>query len=147
MIEPGEVPPTLPGAPTKLFHRFPFVLVDRCESVAAGASRSVRLVSIDDAMFEGGSSETYGRALLVEAMAQTAALFAEEADRTRSGMLVGMKRVRLTRAPRPGEMLRVEARLVQKFGDLLRIEGRVSHSEEQLAEGEMLISLAGGAEL
>ena len=147
MIEPGEVRPMLPDAQAKLFHRFPFVLFDRCEAVAPGASRSVRLVSIDDAMFEGGSSETYGRTLLVEAMAQTAALFAEETGRARSGMLVGMKRVRLTRAPRPGELLRVEARLVQKFGELLRIEGRVSHLGEQLAEGEMLISLAGGAEL
>ena len=132
--------------PPRLFHRFPFVLFDRCEETGAGASRSSRLVSIDDALLEGAESETLGRSLLVEAMAQTAALFAEEGRRASSGLLVGVKRVLLLRAPRPGERLLVEAKLVQRFGDLVRIEGRVSGAGEDLASGEILISLAGGAE-
>jgi 3-hydroxymyristoyl/3-hydroxydecanoyl-(acyl carrier protein) dehydratase len=127
----------------KLFHRFPFVLIDRSEAAEPGRSRSSRAVSNDDAMFEGAESETYGRALLIEAMAQAAALFAEEERREHSGFLAGMKHVRLARAPRPGERLTVETRLVQRFGELVRIEGRVTHAGELLADGEILISLAG----
>lgn len=130
---------------SKLFHRFPFVLFDRCESAERSASRAVRLVSIDDALLEGAASPALARTLLVEAMAQTAALFAEQEPRPRSGMLVGLKRVRFGSAPEPGDRLLVEASLVQKFGDLLRVEGRVTRSGETLAEGEILISLAGGA--
>jgi len=57
-----------------------------------------------------------------------------------------MKRVVLHRAPRVGERLRIEASLVQRFGALVRIAGRVSSDGEELASGEILISLAGGAE-
>jgi len=134
------------AAHEKLFHRFPFVLFDRCEVIEASSSKATRLISIDEALLEGGSSETFGRSLLVEAMAQTAALFAEEGRSASSGIIVGVKRVLLLRALRPGERLLVEAKLVQRFGDLVRIEGRVSGAGEDLASGEILISLAGGAE-
>lgn len=135
-----------PGPHLRLFHRFPFVMFDRCERIEEGTSVSARLISIDDALLEGGGSETFAQSLLVETMAQTAALFAETDGRSRSGMLVGLKRIRFGPIPKPGDVLRVEAKLVQKFGELLRIEGRVSRSGEALAEGEILISLAGGAE-
>jgi len=120
-------------------------MFDRSEDVKESSSASSRLVSIDDALFEGGESDTFGRILLVEAMAQTAALFAEGVGRRRSGMLVGLRRVHFHGTPRPGERLVVETSLMQKFGDLVRVEGRVSRSGEPLADGEILISLVGGA--
>src|SRR5438093_5496292 len=98
----------------KLFHRFPFVLFDRAIATEPGASRAVRLVSIDDFLHEGAGGTTFAQSLLVEAMAQTAALFAEESGRTQSGMLVGLNRVRFGRTPRPGDRLLVEASFVQK---------------------------------
>jgi 3-hydroxymyristoyl/3-hydroxydecanoyl-(acyl carrier protein) dehydratase len=126
---------------TKLFHRFPFVLFDRALATEPGASQSARLLSVDDSLHEGAAGTTFAQSLLVEAMAQTAALFAEEAGRKRSGMLVGLNRVRFGRAPRPGDRLIVEARFVQKFGDIIRVAGRVTESGEMLAEGDILISL------
>jgi 3-hydroxymyristoyl/3-hydroxydecanoyl-(acyl carrier protein) dehydratase len=133
-------------SPPKLLHRFPFVLFDRGAEDGTSASSSSRLVSIDDSLHEGRAGTTFGQVLLVEAMAQTAALFAEKEGRKKSGMLVGLSRIRFGRNPRPGDRLVVEASLVQKFGDLVRVAGRVSESGERLAEGEILISLAGGAE-
>ena len=114
-----------PPPPSKLFHRFPFVLFDRAEAIAPGAARAVRQASFDEALEEGRPGTTMGQTLLIEAMAQTAVLFADDADRRTSGMLVGLKRVRFGRPPRPGDRLSVEARFVQQFGGLLRIEGRV----------------------
>jgi len=78
-----------PAAENRLFHRFPFVLFDRAEEAGSGSSRAVRLISVDDALLEGGSGETLGRMLMVEAMAQTAATFAEEEGRQRSGCWLG----------------------------------------------------------
>ena len=130
----------------KLFHRFPFVLVDRAVAREPGASRAARLVSLDDSLNEGAVGTTFAQSLLIEAMAQAAALFAEESGRKRSGMLVGLNRVRFGRAPCPGDRLLVEASFTQKFGDLVRVEARVTESGEALVEGEILISLAGGAE-
>lgn len=144
-----------PG-PSKLFHRFPFVLTDRGLDTKVDGASACRLLSIDDALGEGALSSTAGQSLLLEAMAQTAAYFAEDAGRTQSGMLVGLTRVQFGRPPRTGERLLVEARLVQKFGDLVRVAARVTVTSGQvepstppleplLAEGEILISLAGGA--
>ena len=132
-------------ASAKLFHRFPFVLFDRGHALAADASASTRVLSFDESLLEGGAGTSFAQVLLLEAMAQTAALFAEQGGRSRSGMLVGLRRVRFGRPPRAGDRLLVEARFMQKFGDLVRVAGRVSESGEALAEGEILISLAGGA--
>jgi 3-hydroxyacyl-[acyl-carrier-protein] dehydratase len=132
--------------PSKLFHRFPFVLFDRGTQIEPGASRAERVLSLDDALQEGHAGATFGQSLMVEAMAQTAALFADQEGRQHSGMLVGLRRIRFGRPPRPGDRLSIEARFVQRFGALVRIEGRVMESGECLAEGEILISTAGGAE-
>ena len=101
------------------------MLFDREEAVAPGAARAVRQASVDDALEEGRPGTTMGQTLLIEAMAQTAVLFADDAEKKTSGMLVGLKRVRFGRPPRPGDRLSVEARFVQQFGGLLRIHGRV----------------------
>jgi 3-hydroxymyristoyl/3-hydroxydecanoyl-(acyl carrier protein) dehydratase len=138
--------PMNPAPHEKLFHRFPFVMFDRCDRIEEGASAATRLLSIDDALLEGGVGGTFTQALLVEAMAQTAALFAESSGRSRSGMLVGLKRVSFGAMPRAGDRLEVRAALVQKFGDLLRVQGSVHREGEVIAEGEILISLAGGLE-
>ena len=136
-----------PDPHAKLFHRFPFVLFDACETIEAGRSIARRLVSLDDALLEGAPAGPFSQMLLVEAMAQTAALFAESGGRRQSGMLVGLKRITFGRPPVAGDRLLVEARCVQKFGALVRVEGRVTESGELLAEGEILISLAGGLEI
>jgi len=134
-----------PEASTRLFHRFPFVLVDRPQEVRQGASTALRLLSLDDALHEGLAGTTYSQSLLVEAMAQAAALFAEEADRRRSGMLVGFRDVKFGRPPRVGDRLEASASFVQRFGDLVRVAGRVTASGETLAEGEILLSLGDAA--
>jgi 3-hydroxyacyl-[acyl-carrier-protein] dehydratase len=126
---------------SKIFHRFPFVMVDCGEEVAPGAAVSRRLISIDDALHEGICGTTYAQSLLIEAMAQAAALFAGEGERRESGMLVGFRDVRFGRAPRVGDRLEVESRFVQRYGDIVRVAGRVSATGEMLAEGEILLSL------
>lgn len=127
---------------SRLFHRFPFVLVDRPVDVRPGASASLRLLSIDDALNEGGAGTTFSQSLLIEAMAQAAALFKDEGEPHESGMLVGFRDVKFGRPPRIGDRLEVQASFVQRFGDLVRIAGRVTESGEMLAEGEILLSLS-----
>jgi 3-hydroxymyristoyl/3-hydroxydecanoyl-(acyl carrier protein) dehydratase len=134
-------------AHARLFHRFPFVLFDHAGEAGDGASTARRVLSIDDALLEGGSCPTLTQSLLVEAMAQTAAIFAEPGGARRSGMLVGLKRIRFGAVPAPGDQLVVSARLTQRFGDLLRIEGRVTRGEETVSEGEILISLGAAMEV
>ena len=131
---------------TKLFHRFPFVLVDLPVEVRPGASATLRLASIDDALHEGALGTTYAQSLLIEAMAQAAALFAEEGERPESGMLVGLRGVTFGRPPRVGDRLEVSASFVHRFGHIVRVAGRVCGSGETLAEGEILLSLGGAPE-
>jgi 3-hydroxymyristoyl/3-hydroxydecanoyl-(acyl carrier protein) dehydratase len=101
-------------------------------------------MTIDEALLEGHAGASFVQNLLVEAMAQTAALFAEQSSPSESGLLAGLSRIRFGRAPRTGDSLMVEARLMQRFGDLMRVGGRVTEAGECLAEGEILISLSGG---
>jgi hypothetical protein len=128
--------------PTRLFHRFPFVLIDRPVEVRPGASSALRLHSLDDALHEGLAGTTYAQSLLIEAMAQAAALF------RRGGGAAGLRHA----GGLPGRLFRASASNRRSARGLLalraavsaimvRVAGRVTASGETLAEGEILLSL------
>ena len=143
-VSARDWPSMSPSFPERPIHRFPFVLFDRPGQAGPDGATAIRLASIDDALHEGHAGTTFAQSLLVEAMAQSATLFAREDGGGSCGMLVGLSNIRFGRVPRPGERLVVEARLAQKFGGLIRIGARVSVGAEMLAEGEVLISITGG---
>ena len=72
--------------------------------------------------------------LLVECMAQACAA----ADPSgRSGVLASLRDVRITRAPVPGETLRIEARRAGARGDAVLFDCVIRVAQEEIARGRL----------
>lgn len=130
--------PPVTGVP--LFHRFPMLRIDRVLHVVPGKEATAQVaVASDDAMVRDAAH--YPAVLLLEAMAQVAALFAEGPARAESGSLAGLSDVTFG-APVPvGSRLEVTTRLVGSFGRLWRTEGVVMADGREVARGHFTIAL------
>lgn len=93
-------------------HRYPFLLVDRIESVEAGKSAvGIKCVSVNEPFFQGhfpGNPIMPG-VLIVEAMAQVGAvaLMSLEENAGKLAVFAGIDEVRFKRQVVPGDVLRM----------------------------------------
>jgi 3-hydroxyacyl-[acyl-carrier-protein] dehydratase len=94
-------------------HRYPFLLVDRIESVVPSQSAvGIKCVSMNEPMFQGhfpGKPLMPG-VLIVEALAQVGAvaLMSEPANQGKLAVFAGIDEVRFKRQVVPGDVLRLE---------------------------------------
>ncbi|MFN7975329.1 MAG: beta-hydroxyacyl-ACP dehydratase [Acidobacteriota bacterium] len=125
---------------TRLFHRYPMLRIDRVLAVVPGRSATAVFVpSGNDALVRSGPF--YPAMLLVEAMAQTAAIFGEGAGRTESGTLASFHDVTFGDPVRVGVPVTVTSSFVGGFGKLLRMHGRAEATGQVAAEGDITIAL------
>jgi 3-hydroxymyristoyl/3-hydroxydecanoyl-(acyl carrier protein) dehydratase len=86
---------------------------------------------------------------LVEALAQTAALYAgararregSEGRLPRAGVLAAVSRFEFPRPARPGDRVRLEVRLQKALGELVAFEARARVGEGDVAQGELRVAL------
>lgn len=124
----------------QLFHRFPMMRIDRVLAVDPGTSaRALVAVSGSDAMLRG--FPFYPPALLVEAIAQVAALYAEEEERTQSGFLAALSGFAFGEPVPWGSVLEVSSRYAGRFGRLVRAAGEAKVAGRLAASGEITIAL------
>jgi 3-hydroxyacyl-[acyl-carrier-protein] dehydratase len=115
-------PLDLPAVHGLLPHRPPFLFVDRAEiDVANGQSRAWHLFLAEEPYFEGhfpGAPIVPG-VVLLECMAQAGRLLLNaQAGGIQTGFLVGVDSAKFNQTVHPGDLLRIEARLVRDTGDL-----------------------------
>ena len=124
-------------------HEYPFRLADRVvERSGRGEGTVSALVSADS--FWGGS---YPSALLGELIAQSALLLSGgDAELGRRGFLAGFSGLSIRRAPRAGDALVVDVRVVARFGQVTRFAGSVrTRDGEEIAQGEVTVREGEGA--
>jgi 3-hydroxyacyl-[acyl-carrier-protein] dehydratase len=128
----------------KLPHRYPFLLVDRVLELKLGESiKALKNVTINEPFFGGHfpARPVMPGVLMLEALAQTAALLAFETDGTAAGddkvvYLVGIDNARFKRPVEPGDQLILEAFAdrsragIHKFRVQASVEGQVAVSAE-----------------
>ncbi|MBK8970194.1 MAG: 3-hydroxyacyl-ACP dehydratase FabZ [Hahellaceae bacterium] len=121
-------------------HRYPFLLVDRVESVTPGESiRGFKNITINEPFFNGHfpNHAIMPGVLIVEAMAQIAGIlgFITTGKKPSDGYtyyLAGTDDVRFKRPVVPGDRLQLEARLITskrgiwKFECHARVEGELA---------------------
>ncbi len=113
--------------------------VDRILEVTQGEMASARvMITANDGLAAG---RPLPGVILIEAMAQVAALFAEEDEAKESGVLAAFSGVRFHEPPRVGDLLLVRSRLVAEFGRLRRISGEAHRGDRLLASGEITIAI------
>ena len=116
-------------------HRYPFLMIDRVESVDPGVSATaIKCVSVNEPQFQGHFPATpiMPGVLICEAFAQPAGIVALSAQPDLAGKtmyLLGLDKVRFRRPVRPGDRLEIvaqkesEVRGIWKFAVTATVDG------------------------
>ncbi|WP_332768057.1 3-hydroxyacyl-ACP dehydratase FabZ [Phenylobacterium sp.] len=129
-------------------HRYPFLLVDRAEDYRQGESIvGIKCVTINEPFFQGHFPEyaVMPGVLIVEAMAQTGAvLMSKSLNVDRAGktiLFTSLDNCRFRQPVRPGDVLRMNVRVVRARGGLFKFEGKALVGDKTAAEAEFAAML------
>jgi 3-hydroxyacyl-[acyl-carrier-protein] dehydratase len=129
-------------------HRFPFLLVDRCEDYKPSESIvGIKCVTVNEPFFQG-HFPTYPvmpAVLLIEAMAQTGAVLMSKTldvdPRGKTILFASVDNCRFRHPVRPGDLLKLNVRVARARGGLFKFEGRAMVDDKVAAEAEFAAML------
>jgi 3-hydroxyacyl-[acyl-carrier-protein] dehydratase len=133
----------------KLPHRYPMLLVDRVLEIEHGVRiKALKNVSINEPYFIGHFPirPVMPGVLILEALAQTAALLSFESMGTEPGddtvvYFVGVDGARFKRPVEPGDQLILEASIERVKGGIYKYKTRASVDGETAAEAELMCTM------
>jgi 3-hydroxyacyl-[acyl-carrier-protein] dehydratase len=133
----------------KLPHRYPMLLVDRVLEIERGVRiKALKNVSINEPYFIGHFPvrPVMPGVLILEALAQTAALLSFESMGTEPGddtvvYFVGVDGARFKRPVEPGDQLILEASIERVKGGIYKYKTRASVDGETAAEAELMCTM------
>ena len=124
-------------------HRAPFLFVERLTDIIPNESATGhKAVSFNEPHFQGHFPEfaVMPGVLIIEAMAQTAgALVVYSLGRnspSRKVYFMSIDKARFRRPVRPGDMLRIPVKALQRRGPVFRFSGKAYAGDEICAEAE-----------
>src|SRR5688500_11673292 len=128
-------------------HRYPFLLVDRVESVAEDRIIAYKLVTRNEPHFAGhfpGNPVMPG-VLIIEALAQAGAILAARVtkfDPTRQVLyFMGMEAVKFRKPVLPGDVLQLEVVALRRGAAVWKMRGEAKVGENVVAEAELLAGI------
>ena len=141
MISVKEIMQILP-------HRYPFLLVDRIESLKEGEEIvGIKNVSINEPFFVGhfpGNPIMPG-VLIIEAMAQVGGVLAfHSSPKEWAGSLVyfmGIDKVRFRRPVVPGDQLRLKLTTIRQKQKVFKMRGEAYVDDTLVAEAELMAAI------
>lgn len=141
MIDVREIMEIIP-------HRYPFLLVDRIESMKEGEEIvGIKNVSINEPFFVGhfpGNPIMPG-VLIVEAMAQVGGILAfRSSPKEWAGSLVyfmGIDKVRFRKPVVPGDQLRLKLTTIRQKKRIFKMRGEAYVEDTLVAEAELMAAI------
>jgi 3-hydroxyacyl-[acyl-carrier-protein] dehydratase len=122
-------------------HRYPMLLVDRCEDYRPHESIvGIKCVTINEPYFTGHfpDNPVMPGVLIVEAIAQTGAVLMSKslnADVTgKTIMIVSLDQARFRQPVRPGDVLRMHVEVLRHRGDVFKFRGKAMLGDKVAAE-------------
>ena len=130
-------------------HRYPFLLIDRVLDIVPNAHIiSVKNVTANEEFFQGHfpSQPVMPGVLIMEAMAQTAAVFARYSEEVlltgKTFYLVGADGFKWKKQVGPGDQLRIVMKSVKKRNPLWIMDGEVTVDGKIVASGTLSAAAA-----
>jgi 3-hydroxyacyl-[acyl-carrier-protein] dehydratase len=124
-------------------HRYPFLLVDRCEDYKASESIiGIKCVTVNEPYFQGHfpGYPVMPRVLLIEAMAQTGAVLMSKSLEVDVGgkaiFFMSADNCRFRAPVRPGDVIRMPVRVVRHRGDVFKFAGQAIVGDKVAAQCE-----------
>ena len=124
-------------------HREPMLLIDEIEMNEDGTCLAKYLVKEDEFFCKGhfpGNPIVPG-VIQCEIMAQSCALLVKDEIQGRTTLYTGIDKVRFKNMVRPGDLVEVTARLVNKRGNLFYCEAVLRVGENVCCKGELSFAL------
>ena len=130
-------------------HRYPFILVDRVLELERGKRiKALKNVTINEPFFNGHfpNRPVMPGVLMLEALAQTAALLSFESAGTEPGddtvvYFVGIDGARFKRPVEPGDQLILEASIDRVKGGIYKYKTRASVAGQTAVEAELMCTI------
>ena len=137
------------GILERLPHRYPMLLIDRVLEMEAGKRIvAIKNVSINEPFFPGHFPHhpVMPGVLIVEAMAQAAALFSfadggEAACSKTAYYLVGIDGARFRKPVVPGDQLRIEVDALRLSRTICKYNGRATVDGQLVAEAKLMCAI------
>ena len=130
-------------------HRFPFLMVDRVESVDPGKNIvAIKNVSMNEPFFPGHfpNRPVMPGVLILEAMAQVAAILSFKSAGTKPDAnsiyyFVGIDNARFKRPVEPGDQLRLDVSVLRTIKGIWKFSGKATVGEHLVAEAELMCTV------
>jgi len=130
-------------------HRFPFLLVDRVESVEPGKRIvAIKNVSINEPFFPGHfpNRPVMPGVLILEAMAQVAAILSFKTAGTKPDAnsvyyFVGIDNARFKKPVEPGDQLRLEVEITRTIKGIWKFAAKAYVVEHLVAEADIMCTV------
>ena len=124
-------------------HRYPFLLVDRCEAYSPSQSIvGIKCVTVNEPFFQGhfpGYPVMPG-VLIVEAIAQTGAVLMSKSLEVdvagKTILFMSLDNCRFRSPVRPGDVLRMQVEVIKHRGDIFKFKGQALVGDKLAAECE-----------
>lgn len=127
-------------------HRYPFLLVDRIESLSETKVVGVKNVTINEPFFQGHFPEfpVMPGVLIIEAMAQVGGFLLLNRIKNRENVLLlfaGIDNARFRKPVKPGDVLVFELELLRFGGKVAKMKGIARCGSDVVAEAELMAQM------
>jgi 3-hydroxyacyl-[acyl-carrier-protein] dehydratase len=124
-------------------HRYPFLLVDRCEEYRPSQSIvGIKCVTVNEPFFQGHFPDypVMPGVLIVEAIAQTGAVLMSKSLEVdvagKTILFMSLDNCRFRSPVRPGDVIRMQVEVIKHRGDIFKFKGQALVGDKLAAECE-----------
>ena len=126
-------------------HRYPFLLVDRIESIEGNKVVGSKCISANEMQFLGHFPKKHimPGVLMLEALAQTVAvmLLSKEENKGKIGLFAGINKARFKRQVIPGDKLTLTCEVTKERMGIVFVNAVATVDDEVAVSGELMFAI------
>lgn len=126
-------------------HRYPFLLVDRIESIEGNKVVGSKCISANEMQFLGHFPQKHimPGVLMLEALAQTVAvmLLSKEENKGKIGLFAGINKARFKRQVIPGDKLTLTCEVTKECMGIVFVNAVATVDDEVAVSGELMFAI------